>query len=150
MTRADSLKWLQDRYASLYVKAGLEVTDSTGGFRPVLDSAWVLLGLANGTDAPQSMSQQWEAALEFHALKRVALEFVQKYSKAFAGMSLQTYQTFQGIQKMLEAATKRLVTVGLASPDGVEPALASYDEIILRPRRTVPVRRYVGGITEWG
>lgn len=150
MDRTASLTWLQQRYASLFLKAGLTTDDTATGFGPVLDSAWVLLAVDPLADVPMSRTQEWEAALDFHALKRVALEFVQKYSKAFAGMSLQTYQTFQGIQKMLEAATKRLVTVGLASPDGAAPALASYDEVWLRPRRARTVQRYVGGVTEFG
>lgn len=152
MDRAESLVWLQQRYATLYERARLDTEDSEEGFGPVIDSAWRLLGAEADAVIPVSQTNQWEAALDWHALKRVANEYVQRYSKALAGISLQTYQTFQGIMKLLDLATKRLVAVGLATPDGAGPMYeASYDDLLIRPRRSHVYRTYfLGGATEYG
>jgi len=150
MNRADALLYLQRQFSSMYARVGLATTDAPSGFGTVLDNAWSMLGLTVGTEVPIARVQEYEAALDWHALKRAAYEYVQKYSKAFAGMSLQTYQTFQGIRALLTDATKRLEAVGLVSPGGVAPYLASYNEIVMRPKRTVVRQRYVGGLTEFG
>lgn len=152
MDRSDALLWLQQRFTSLYERGGLTTDDEDEGFGPVIDSAWVLLEVAIGDEVTESRSIQYEAALNFSALKRIALEFVQRYSKSIAGISIQTYQTFQGILKMLDLATKRLVVVGLATPDGMEPMFnASYDDLMM-PARRGGYRKvaYLGGVTELG
>lgn len=144
MTREAALAWLQERFAHLYSRAGMVVTDvAPNGLKPVLDDTWAALNVAPLTEVPASDSDRFYAFARYYAYWHACNYLVTRYSKTIAGMSLQTNQVYAGAKQMLDLALAEAKSYGLTMPK------PSYSEITLNPRKSLNVVT-LGGWTEFG
>lgn len=120
--RTWAINYLQDRYAAIASKARVNATDTSDGYKSVLDNSLTLLGFSDD-ELPSAIPsddklKDYKAILEYYALDKFYFNFSVQSDTTFTNPGINSKRSgfFKNIEKLKNDAAATVAGLGYDVP----------------------------------